>query len=357
MIMTEQKRRYRPGTAILASVGIAAAILGRRVLRKSSQANLSGNVALITGASSGLGFLIARELAREGCRVAICARNEESLELAKRHLQRDGAEVLAVPCDVADAAQVGQLVSEITSRYGRIDILVNNAGVIQFGPFRSMTKHDFQQSMDIMFWGTVNPTLAVLPQMRERGAGRIVNITSVGGKVSVPHLLPYNSAKFAALGFSEGLHTELKQDGITVTTIVPGLMRTGSFVNAEFKGDVEKEYIWFSLGSSLPLITIDAERAAQQIVKATKRGEAERILSVPAKILARVHGVAPATTTRLLGLVDQYLLPNSPGVQDSPVVGQDVQNRLDSQVLEAATTLGQRAVQQFQPIRKPSERE
>jgi short-subunit dehydrogenase len=243
------------------------------------------------------------------------------------------------------------LLDQVTAHYGRIDILVNNAGVIQFGPVQSMTKGDFEQSMDIMFWGTVQPTLSVIPQMRSRGTGRIVNITSVGGKVSVPHLVPYNSAKFAALGFSEGLHSELKQDGITVTTIVPGLMRTGSFVNAEFKGDVEKEYTWFSLGSSLPFITIDAERAARQIVQATKRGEAERILSIPANILARLNGVAPATTGRILGLIDRYALPNSPGVQEQTIPGRDVQERLESDAQKAATALGQRAAEQFQPSR------
>ena len=347
--MDDQNQRRLPGTAVLMGGGIVAAWLGKRLLQKPSEDDLTGEIALITGASSGLGYLLAREFAREGCKLAICARYEDELLVARDSLAREGVDVLAVPCDVGDQEQVDSLTRHVTAHYGQVDILVNNAGVIQFGPVQSMRKEDFEQSMDIMFWGTVHPTLAVLPQMKSRSAGRIVNITSVGGKVSVPHLVPYNSAKFAALGFSEGMHSELKQYGITVTTIVPGLMRTGSFVNAEFKGEVEKEYTWFSLGSSLPVITIDAQRAARQIVESTKRGEAERILSIPANILARINGIAPATTSRILGVVERYLLPNSPGVQDGAVAGRDVQEQLDSDVHEAVTALGQQAAEEFQP--------
>ena len=107
--------------------------------------------------------------------------------------------------------------------------MVNNAGMIQVGPLATTTKEDFVTALDVMFWGTLYPTLAVLPQMRARGRGHIVNITSIGDLVSVPHLLPYTCAKFAAVGLSEGLRAELGPVGIRVTTVVPGLMRTGSY--------------------------------------------------------------------------------------------------------------------------------
>ena len=167
----------------------------------------------------------------------------------------------------------------MTAHYGQVDILVNNAGIIEVGPVQNMARSDFEDALAVDFWGVLDPILAVLPQMRARKSGRIVNITSIGGKVAFPHLLPYVAAKFAATGLSEGLRAELARDGITVTTIVPGLLRTGSYGNALFKGDKPGEYAWFGLGDNLPGGSISAERAAREIVTATRRGEAERILS------------------------------------------------------------------------------
>jgi len=136
-----------------------------------------------------------------------------------------------------------------------------------------------------------------------------VNITSIGGKVAVPHLLPYTCAKFAAVGFSEGLHTELAQTGVKVVTIAPGLMRTGSYLNADFKGDTEKEAAWFGVSSSTPGLTIAGDRAARQIADAAARGTAEKILTPQANLLAKAHGVAPGMTSQILALVNQWLLP------------------------------------------------
>jgi short-subunit dehydrogenase len=193
------------------------------------------------------------------------------------------------------------------NRFGGIDVLVNNAGQIQVGPVQDMTLGDFEQAMDVMFWGVVYPTRAVLPYMLERRAGRIVNITSIGGKVAVPHLLPYDCAKFAAMGFSEGLRAEMLAQGIKVVTIAPGLMRTGSYRNAIFKGDAESESAWFGVSASMPGITIEGSRAARQIVSATRRGDAELILTTPAQLLARFHGMFPGATAEILGLINQLL--------------------------------------------------
>src|SRR5207253_5505608 len=143
-----------------------------------------------------------------------------------------------------------------TARFGQIDVLINNAGIIAVGAVPSQTLVDYQEAMDVMFWGVVYPTLAVLPQMMRRGSGHIGNITSIGGKISVPHLVPYGCAKFAAVGFSEGLHAEVKRFGVNVTTVVPGLMRTGSHLDAFFKGKQEYEYGWFALSGTNPLFSI-----------------------------------------------------------------------------------------------------
>ncbi|HEX6383465.1 MAG TPA: SDR family oxidoreductase [Anaerolineae bacterium] len=347
-------RNYLKKTAILAATAIVG-LIGFRALRRP-EADLRGQIALITGGTRGLGFLLAREFAREGCRVVICARDEAELVRAKADLVQEGAEVLALVCDVADKEDVRRMVDDTLDHYGRIDILVNNAGVIQVGPVETMKTEDFEEAFGVMVWGLLYPTLATLPHMLERRHGRIVNITSIGGKVAVPHLSPYTGAKFAAVGLSEGLRAELAGTGVSVTTIVPGLMRTGSYLNAFFKGRQAGEFTWFSLGASLPFISMDAERASRQIVQATRRGEAERTLSLPAVLLARFHDLFPGLTTDLLGLVNRILLPNPDGAGPSAIRGTEVQSRLGSphrQILDFLTTLGRRAAHRFHQFPGP----
>lgn len=264
---------------------------------------------LITGGSRGLGLATAHEFGKHGCRLALCARDAAELAAARADLEAQGYEVFTSVCDLTDTAQIERLIAEVTARSGQIDVLINNAGVIEVGPVQNMQRRDFEDAMNVDFWGGLDTILAVLPQMRARKSGRIVNITSIGGKVAFPHLLPYAAAKFAFTGLSEGLHSELKRDGITVTTIVPGLLRTGSYFNALFKGNKAGEFAWFALGDNLPVGSISAERAAREIVAATRNGEAERILSVPANLLSRAQGLAPSATNGLLTLINNLVLP------------------------------------------------
>lgn len=360
-ISTHKKPASRPLRAILPvatliGLGIAAAKLWQQ--RRTSKLELRGQVVLITGASRGLGLLLAHEFADAGSHLVICAQDRAELAWAQRELAATGAEVLAVPCDVADQEQVNNVVREALLTYGRVDIVVNNAGIIDVGPLQNTTLADFERTMDVMFWGMLYTTWAVLPQMRARQQGRIVNITSIGGKVSVPHLLPYSSAKFAAVGLSEGLHAELAQDGITVTTIIPGLMRTGSHLNAFFKGQHTHEFTWFSLAASLPWLALDAERAAQQIVEATQRGDAVRILSLPAQLLAYAHDLLPGTTNEMLSLINTYLLPKASLASHSVLRGRSVQEMLPplhARLQKAFTTLGLQAAQRLHQLPEQNE--
>jgi NAD(P)-dependent dehydrogenase (short-subunit alcohol dehydrogenase family) len=315
-------------------------------------ADLDGQVAVVTGATRGLGLLLARELADAGCAVVVCGRDEAELGRAEEDLRQRGARVLAVPCDVADRPQAERLVEQATARFGRVDVLVNNAGVIQVGPVQALRVEDFEQAMAVMFWGALYPTMAVLPQMLERRSGRIVNITSIGGKLSAPHLLPYNAAKFAAVGLSEGLRAELAAAGVGVVTVVPGLMRTGSHVNALFKGDRRREFTWFALGASLPLVSMDAERAARRIVDATRRNRAVVILSPPAHLAARLHGLAPGTLTRVLGVANR-LLPSARGVDPGASRGIELLRQRRSPLLERLTGLGMAAARRFHQLPGP----
>jgi short-subunit dehydrogenase len=344
--MEKQSPRLSPAW-LLGAAGVG--LLAREAWRRAREINLRGQVALVTGSSRGLGFLLARDLARQGCRIILCARDAGELERARDRLTARGADVLAVPCDIGSREQVALLLDVALRRYGQIDILVNNAGEIEVGPVDCMSLADFEQAMNVMFWGTVYPTLAVLPAMREHGRGRIVNITSIGGKVSLPHMIPYSCAKFAAVAFSEGLRAELADEGIPVITVVPGLMRTGGYLNARFKGRQEGEFTWFSLSASLPGLAMNAEGAARRIVRAIRRGEAEPILSLPANLLAGFHGIFPGTTADLLGLVDRFLLPPADGRPDA-ARGEEVQERLHSSLLDTLTAAGRSAARRYQRL-------
>lgn len=321
--------------AFIGSAGIVAGVAVPRLLAEMRATDLSGKVVLITGSSRGLGFALAREFARHGARLVICARHEESLQTARAALERDsGAEVLAVPCDISQREQVERLVRLATERFGQIDVLVNNAGIIMVGPAETMTIADYEEALGSIFWGAVYATFAVLPAMRARGSGHITNITSIGGKVSVPHLLPYSAAKFALVGFSEGLRAEVAKHGIRVTTIAPGLMRTGSPPNAWFKGKHDEEYTWFSLSDNLPATSISARRAAKTIVAATRRGAAEVILSPQAKLLAWFHGLLPGTTSDILALIDRFL-PAPGGIGHDRATGWESRTAITRSFLNA----------------------
>ena len=329
---------------LLLGTGLYLAV--RAAVQKSREADLTGQVVLITGGSRGLGLALAREFAGQGCKLALCARDGEELTQARDILLADGIEAVTFVCDVTDRIQIAELVHTVTDYFGRIDVLVNNAGIIEVGPVQNMARADFEDALAVDFWGVLDMILAVLPGMKARGAGRIVNISSIGGKVAFPHLLPYAAAKFAATGLSEGLRLELQRDGIVVTTIVPGLLRTGSYFHALFKGHQPEEFAWFGLGDNLPGGSMSAERAARQIVQATRRGDAERILSLPATLLARLQGAAPNTTAGLLTLINNAALPppsDAPAATPT-ITGSDAAPNVPARPLfEAATALGEAA--------------
>src|SRR3984885_9725567 len=242
--------------ALLGVAGLAYAIMHKQRVSKARQ-ELKGKVVLVTGGSRGLGFAIARELALSGARLALTARAAAELDRAKARLEASGcaapADVWIYPSDVSVHTQVRDLVTAATGHYGRIDVVVNNAGIILVGPLESQTLESFHQAMNINFFGALHTTLAVLPQMLARGDGAIVNIASIGGKVAFPHLLPYVASKFALVGWSQGLRAEMHGKGIDVITVTPGIMRTGSHIQARFTGNTKREYSWFAGAASFPV--------------------------------------------------------------------------------------------------------
>jgi NAD(P)-dependent dehydrogenase (short-subunit alcohol dehydrogenase family) len=332
--------------SLLAGIGLGA----KEVIARRREADLTGQVALITGGSRGLGLAIARELAAEGCRLAICARDADQLDRVAAELRSSGAEVITIPCDVGHEDEVAGMVAQVIAHYGHIDLLFTVAGEVAIGQARDMELEDIRRAMDVIFWGVVYPVLAVLPSMRARGQGRIAAVTSIGGKIAVPHMLSYSAAKFAAVGFTEGLSAELASEGIHVTTLAPGLMRTGSHLHARFKGNdaqQEGDYAWFSAGASMPLAA-RADRAARIMVRAVKRGETERIQTLPFSLAGRFHGVAPALTVRLMRVANALLPSHDAQPEDITTgPGEVVEKRLDSALQRAATVLGKEAAETF----------
>lgn len=326
------------GGAILA--GTAAVLALSRLTRMR---RLDGAVVFVSGGSRGLGLALALEYARRGASLAICARSEDALETAAQHIRACGAAVMPICCDVRDAAAVRDALSRTYERFGRLDVLVNNAGTIAVGPRESMTREDFTSSLQTHFWAMYDMVEAALPYLERAENARIVNVTSIGGKVSVPHLLAYCVGKFAAVGYSEGLRASLARKKIAVTTVVPGLMRTGSPRNAWFKGQHRKEYAWFSISDALPLFSVSASSAARTIVEGSLRGDPEIVVSVQAKALLLLQGVAPSLLGRLLALGDA-LLPKPGGIEQSRVRGRESTSAITESPL---TALSKKAERQY----------
>lgn len=299
--------------AIATALGVAATALAiRSAVRSRRRFDFRGKVVLITGGSRGFGLDLSRRFIREGVRLAICARDADELARAKAELSTH-ARVLTIVADVAKRNDCQRLLRDVESQLGPIDILVNNAGVIQVGPIETMTREDFDESMAIHYQGPLELILGVLPGMQGRRCGRIVNITSIGGKVPMPHLVPYCAGKFALVGLSESLRTELTKHNIYVTTVVPGLMRTGGPHHALAKGQHEKEFAWFATADVMPVLSMDPARLARDVVEACRYGDAAVIRPLTAYLQVLGHGIAPGITMEAATLFDRAL-PQAGGI-------------------------------------------
>lgn len=311
---------------VAVSALVGALSIGRAALKALKRISFEGRVVVITGGSRGLGLAMSRRLAEEGAKLALLARNENELQTACDELREHTTAEYFV-CDVRSDDQVKNAIAQVLEKFGTIDVLINDAGVIQVGPVEEMTVADFKDAMENHFFASLYTTLAVLPTMREKHFGRIVNISSIGGKISVPHLLPYSASKFALAGFSLGLRSEVMKDGICVTTVCPGLMRTGSHVQAEFKGQNELEYAWFSTLNGLPILSTAAENAAKDIIEGCRSGDAEVVLTMPAQIAVKLQSLFPEETADVLALMNRFLPPKG-GIGEETKKGKDSQSSL-----------------------------
>ena len=333
---------------VLALAGAGVALGAIAAKRRRSGYGFRGRVVVVTGGSRGLGLVMARQLVRAGARVALLARDEEDLERAVRGAHGMAGQPQAMPrramgvgCDVTDEGAVRAAVRRVAERWGRIDAVVNNAGQILVGPMQHATTGDLERLLAVHVLGPWHVTRAAMPWLEHApGGGRVLNVSSIGGLLAVPHLLAYSASKHALVGLSNAMRSELAGRNVWVTTACPGLMRTGSPRNARVKGRHEAEYAWFAIGDSLPLISMNAERAAGQMLDAMRRGQARVVVGLPAKAAAMTHALLPGLTAKMNELVAATL----PGAAGSD--GDEARRGYESEsawVPSVLTTLTQRA--------------
>ncbi len=300
---------------ILTGIVAAAAAYA---LKSAPAKSRPGQIVLITGGSRGLGLALAERYARAGAKLILAARDIDELVTARRTLLDREAiqspdDVLLIPADLTDATQAAMLIDHAIGHFGRIDILINNAGIIEVGPVENQPIAAYRRAMATNFFAALHTTHAALPHLLNRKPGHgdaaIVNIASIGGKFAMPHMLPYVASKFALVGFSEGLHAELRHKGVRVTTVCPGLMRTGGETHADFTGQTKKEQQWFNLAAKTPILAASVRHAANKIYSAVAAGRAEITITPQAWLAARITGIAPATTQYLASLANHLLLP------------------------------------------------
>ncbi len=334
--------------------GLAALVLLTLLITRRWQtgASFAGKVVVITGGSRGLGLALARRLVQEKARVAILARDQEELEKARRDLLAYGPPVTTWQIDVKDDQAVSSAIEKIAAALGGIDALINNAGEIVVGPLEAMNRKDFQDALDIHFWAPFNVIFASLPHLQKSTFARIANIASFGGKLAVPHLAPYCISKFALVGLSDALRSEFSSKNISITTVAPGLLRTGSHKNAFFKGDHRKEFTWFSLGAGNPLVSMSADRAAGQILEAMRRRQPELTITLAARMITIAQALLPGMTADLMKVVARWLPRMSFPSQDQVFTGWESESTLSPSLL---TLLADQATESYNGSRNHSD--
>lgn len=242
--------------------------------------DLHDRTVVITGASSGIGRATALEMARRGANVVLAARRVELLEAVAAECRTHGVRATAVRADVTKPEDCRALIAAA----GTVDVLVNNAGFAVFGAIAEAKSDDLREMMETNFFGTVHCTQAVLPQMLERRAGTIVNVASITGLMGYARMSGYCATKFALVGFSEAVRSEVLPRGVKVALVCPGTTETEFFVRAEKRK---------MPGAARILPSVTAERVARAVCDAAEDGRYRRILPLLALTYMRMKEVFP----------------------------------------------------------------
>jgi short-subunit dehydrogenase len=249
---------------------------------------LVGRTAIITGASRGIGIYIARALAQQRMNLVLAARSEADLEKVAVEMRALGARVLAVRCDVANAADRAELIRRAEAEFGEIDVLVNNAGIEITFPYDKQAPEEIEQVIAVNLTAPMLLTRAVLPGMVARKRGHIVNIASLAGKVGVPYGLPYASTKAGLIHFTESLRSEFRGTGVSGSVVCPGFVsEVGMYDDMTKVADVKASRL---VGTSTPT------KVAAAVVKCIKRDRPEAIVNPgPMRLASAFAELAPGT--------------------------------------------------------------
>ena len=338
--------------AVAAGAGIAAALLATQAARRARRIDLRGRVVMITGGGRGLGRAIADECLAHGSKLAICGRDAQEIATATAALRARGADILGATCDASDPDQVNAFVQRVIDRFGRIDVLVNNAGTSYVGPAAAMRAEYMEDALRGIFWVQYYPTMAVLPHMRWQGFGRIVCISSIGGKIPVPHMSAYAAGKYALTGWAQTLAAELDAQNIAVSVIAPPPLRNGAALFSYFNGQAEKEFLWFTGMLNLPLMSTTPRRVARTVSDAARHGDPERAVSAYSWLVSRFHGLAPNLMSAILKLYNQLLpAPAGAGSTTRMQLGQDIVASSQDRKVRALGALSQWEARRYAPAR------
>jgi NADP-dependent 3-hydroxy acid dehydrogenase YdfG len=242
---------------------------------------LDSKVAVVTGASSGIGEATAQALAAEGAAVAVAARREERLSDLVEQIKSDGGKALAVECDVTDEGQAHDLIRQAKDEFGRVDILVNNAGVMQLSKVEKGLSDEWRTMFEVNVLGLLYATDAAIEVMKEQGSGHLINISSLASRGTRPGLGVYSGTKMAVNGISEALRQELLEDNIRVTMVEPGVVETE--LPEHITDEEAQEGIQGMLGSIEPLQPEDIANAIVYVVAQPARVSINEILIRPSQ--------------------------------------------------------------------------
>jgi NAD(P)-dependent dehydrogenase (short-subunit alcohol dehydrogenase family) len=341
------KRTLRSSAALAA----AALFFVAAARRRRRRIPLEGCVALITGGGRGLGLAITRALVQQGCRVAICGRDEDVIAASVATLREAGADAMGEACDASDPVAVNAFVQRVLGHFGRLDILVNNAGQCFVGPAAELQAADMERALRNIFWVHYHPTMAVLPHMRAQGFGRIANITSIGGKLPIPHQVAYVAGKYAATGWSQTLALELSREGIRVSTITPPPLKNGAPLHVHYNGQLDGEFRWFARTLTSRWTAISAQRTASVVVDALRHGDAERAVAPSTWLFTRLFGALPNAFSRLLAAVERRLpAAAAPGVTSRMHLGALVVARSEDERVHALGAAAEADEARYLPV-------
>lgn len=261
----------------------------------------SRQVAVITGAASGIGKALAEQLAAQGCSLALADISEEPLNQLAELLRKQGNKVTTARLDVADRAAVEDFATQVRAEHGRVDLVFNNAGVALSQTVEHTDYSDFEWLMNINFWGVVYGTKAFLPLMREQGSGHIINVSSIFGIIGVPTQAAYNASKFAVKGFTEALRQELHGSGIEASCVHPGGIKTNIVRNARFyvdtKGVADSQA---AIANFDKIASTDAATAARVILQGVEGNKGRILIGNDARLLSLLQRLFPTGYQRLL---------------------------------------------------------